>query len=675
MKVILAKTAGFCFGVNRAINMVEEALNQNMGRVIYSLGRIIHNKQVIEKFEQRGVTIVEDIEEVPDKSLLVIRAHGISPEIYDGILEKKLEIIDTTCPFVKKIHKKVAECINTGKKVVIVGDKNHPEVIGIKGWNKNAIIIDSEEEAQKLEFDGEICIVAQTTLSNEKWESINTTIKDKVKDCEVCNTICSATYERQKEAKEIAEKADLMIIVGDPGSSNSRKLYEISKKYCNNAIFIENANQLDISALSTQHSALGFKVGITAGASTPDRIIKEVVNKMSQMNDTTEEMSFAELFEQSMKTVKQDEITRGKIISITDKEVFVDLGYKADGIISMDEFSDDPEEKPANLYKVGDEIDVYVVNVNDGEGNVLLSRKRIEHIKGWNKLEEAFEKGTFLKGVISDVVNGGVIAPICGVRVFIPASLLSDRRIENLNDFRKKPVTLKIVDFNRYKKKAVGSQKAFLVLEKEKTKKDMWEKIEIGQVVQGVASRVTNFGVFVDIGGIDGLIHISELSWNRIKHPSEVVKEGQQLEVRIIDIDKEKDRISLGYRKTMDDPWQSILDNKVEVGQVVKSKVVSMMPFGAFVEIQPGLTGLVHISQISDKRIAKPQDVLKIGQEVEAKITEIDKEKKKISLSIKETLPAFADESVGVTEGQELISNEHNEEMNVTVGDLLKQEE
>lgn len=685
MEIVLAKTAGFCFGVNRAIRMVEDCLEENKDRKVFSHGPVIHNKEVVNELEKKGLKTIEDIAMADRDSIVIIRAHGAAAETYEGLKQKNIEIVDATCPFVKNIHRKAEQSGRDGRKTVIVGDKNHPEVIGIMGWDKNAVVIGSEEEAEDLETLDNACVVAQTTLSMDKWESICDIIRQKQKNVEICNTICSATSERQKEAKEIAGNVDVMIVIGDPNSSNTRKLYELSKIYCFDTFLIENKNQLkkilekdNIFKYKKQDSGheTELKVGVTAGASTPDRIIKEVIDSMSEVNKPVEEeVSFEELFEKSIRTIEDGQVLKGRIIGITGKEVFVDLGYKADGIIPMDEYSDDPNDKPTDRYKAGDEIEVYVLKVNDGEGNVLLSRKRLEYLKGWDKVSEAYEKGTTVNGVVSEVVNSGVIALFSGIRVFVPASQLSDRHVDDLSQFLRKPITLKIIDFNRQKKKVVGSHKAILQSEREENKKILWEKLEVGQVLKGTVRRLTDFGVFVDIGGIDGLIHISELSWNRIKHPSEVVKEGQELEVSVMDINKEKEKVSLGYKKTMDDPWQKNIKD-YEVGKVVKGKVVNLMPFGAFVEIESGLTGLVHISQISNKRINKPQEVLSLGEEVEAKITEIDMEKKKISLSIKEILPVEAGIKTesGKGEAAEEIPDEHKEEMKLTLGDLVSQD-
>lgn len=708
MKLEVANTAGFCFGVNRAVKMAEETVNNYKDKDIYSLGPIIHNKDVVEDFEKKGLKIIDDISELKENDVLIIRAHGVPKAIYDKAEEKNIIIVDATCPFVKKIQNKVSNFTEEGFSTVIVGDRDHPEVIGIKGWNGESIVVGDESEAEKLDLKGKVCVVAQTTLVKEKWDRICNIIKEKAPGCEISNTICSATSERQQEGKKIAGEADVMIVIGDPHSSNSQKLYQICKQDCKNTYFIENAKQIDKEwltnkklghgnqktevgsrdtvadndfncQLSTVNRQLDFKVGITAGASVPQHIIKEVVNAVNDLEKQNgEEMSFGELLEGSVKRIESGEVLKGRVIRVSHNEIFVDLGYKADGIIPYEEFSDNPEEKPSELYKVGDEIDVYVIKVNDGEGNVLLSRKRIEYLKGWDRIEEAYKNGELLNGIVNEVVNAGAIVLVTGVRVFIPASQFSDKPGTDLLQYIKKPVAIKIIDFNRQKKKVIGSRKAVILKEKEELAKKRWETIEIGQTVKGTVKRLADFGAFVDIGGIDGLIHISELAWGKIKHPSEVVSEGQEVEVTITDINKEKGKVSLSYKKTLDNPWEVGIKN-YNAGDVIKGKVVNMMPFGAFVEFAAGLTGLVHISQISDKRIGKPQEVLNLGQEVEAKITEIDMEKKKISLSIKELLPVVEiKEQKSTDEGQksgaEEIPTEYKEEMNLTLGDLFQKD-
>ncbi|MGE5474767.1 MAG: bifunctional 4-hydroxy-3-methylbut-2-enyl diphosphate reductase/30S ribosomal protein S1 [Ignavibacteriales bacterium] len=712
MELVVAKTAGFCFGVNRAVTMANEEVERTNGKKIYSLGPIIHNKQVSENFEKKGLKVINDISEIKEGDVLIIRAHGVPENIYRAAQEKGITIVDATCPFVKKIHSKVSEHSAKGYKTIIVGDKNHPEVIGIKGWDQDAIVIGEEIEAEKLDLEGQVCVVAQTTITKDKWDNTCRIISDKIPKCEFFNTICNATSERQEEAKGISKRVDVMLVIGDPNSSNSQKLYEICKKHCARTYFIENAEQIDknwfisqktenfqkqavqgkrergngayieyVSTAATEETQQceayqNFRVGITAGASVPEHIIKEVINIMAENEKQNgEEMSFEELFEGSIKRIEPEEVLKGKVIRVSNNEVFVDLGYKADGIIPKEEFSDNTEEIPSEIYKAGDEIDVYVIKVNDGDGNVLLSRKRIEYLKGWDKIEEAYKSGEFVKGIVNEVVNGGVIAVVTGIRVFIPMSQFSDKPGQDLLQYIKKPVMLKLIDFNKERKKVVGSRRAFLLKEREENKKKCWDTIGVGQTVKGIVKRLTDFGAFVDIGGIDGLIHVSELSWGKIKHPSEIVREGQEVEVRIIDMDKEKDKVSLSYKKTLDDPWETGIKS-YQVGDVVKGKVVNMMPFGAFVEFALGLTGLVHISQISNKRIGKPQEVLEINQEVEAKITEINLENKKISLSIKELLPAIEietkkTEASSKNNEDEEIPSEHKEEMNLTLGDLL----
>ncbi len=667
LEIIVAKTSGFCFGVSRAIRMVEDSLEKDSKKKIYSLGPIIHNRQVVEDFKNKGVEIIEQLDQAQKNAILIIRAHGISPEVYEQIKENNIEVVDTTCPFVSKIHSKVSECSKSGYSIVIVGDRSHPEVVGIKGWDKDAVVVENEDEAAGVNISGKACVVAQTTLSEQKWDKICSVLKERIAEPEFFNTICSATSDRQREARDIAGKVDVMFVIGDPNSSNTRKLLEIGSEYCPRTYLIENASQLDVNILKEND-----RVGVTAGASTPDWIIEEVIGKMNQINKTAdEELNFEKMYEESMRVLHDGDIVKGRVIRASDKEVFVDLGYKADGIIPQEEISDNPDQRTGEVFKAGDEIEVYIMKVNDGEGNVLLSKKRIEYIKGWDRLAEAYSKGELVEGFVSEVVNSGVIALVSGVRVFIPASQLSDRHVDDLSKFVKKPVTLKILEFNRQKKKVIGSHKVVLQKETEEARKNLWENIEVGQILTGTVKRLTDFGAFVDIGGMDGLIHISQLSWNRIKHPSEVVKEGQQVEVSILDINKEKGKISLGYRKDIDNPWESAI-NRYEVGSIVKGKVVNLMPFGVFIELEPGLTGLVHISQVSRKRINKPQEVLSLGQEVEAKITEIDREGKRISLSIKEALPVIEDEAQAKNETQdEVIPDEHKEDMKVTLGDLI----
>ncbi len=685
MEIIVAKTAGFCFGVSNAVKKTYQLLDRTPGQ-LYTFGPIIHNDQVVNELCSKGVKIAQTVDDIDETGCVVIRAHGVGPAVYEELGRKSIEVVDGTCPDVKKIHKLVNEKYREGYQIVIVGDKNHPEVIGINGWCDNTAFIaenteDIDEFSSKIS-NKPICVVAQTTITSEKWQTINEYLNKVFENIIKFDTICNATSRRQNEAAEIAKDVDFMVVVGSKHSSNTRKLFEICKNYCKETYNIETSGDLppmDIKKIK--------KVGITAGASTPDWIIKEVIEKMSEFNIQENEMSFKEAFESSLVTLQTGQIVKGKIIGYNNAEVFVDMGFKSDGIIPIEEFSDDPDFKPETSLKVGEEVEVFVVRVNDGEGNVVLSKKKVDSLKNWDKIEEALENKTPVKAKITEVVNGGVIATSGGLRIFIPASQVSDRFVKDLSEFNKQVVNVRILEINKQKRKIVGSVRAILAEEKGRLSSQIWENIEIGKKYDGVVKSLTDFGAFVDIGGVDGLIHVSELAWTKVKHPSEVLKVGDKVSVTILEFDKEKSRISLGYRKAEDNPWFSAAE-KYKVGEVVKGKVVRLVPFGAFVELEKGIDALVHISQISSVRIGKPGDVLQVGQEVEAKVTEFNGEAKKIGLSIKEVAPidppskqeekteeakpaeAGTGEETKV-EAEEVIPSEHKEDMSINIGDLI----
>lgn len=679
MKILVAKSAGFCFGVNKAVNIVYDLLDKHEKNV-YTLGPIIHNDQLVNDLRNKGVEVISDISKALPEGKVVIRTHGVTPDVYEKVAENKLELIDATCPYVKKIHNLVKEKYEEGCSIIIAGDEEHPEVKGINGWCGNkAFIANSPEDVDRIpELDGKCCIVAQTTITKEKWENINIKLKKKCKNIIKFDTICNATSNRQSEAGMIARIADIMIVIGSRSSSNTQKLYEISKKYCPRTYYIETFGDLppiDISNIEV--------LGITAGASTPDLIIKEVIEKMDELNKQEKEMNFKEAFESSMVTLQSGEIVKGRIIGFNNAEIYVDLGYKSDGIISVSEYTDDPDFKPENSLKVGEEIEVYIIRVNDGEGSVQLSKKKVDAMRSIDFVEQAFENKTPVTAKVVEVTNGGLIASSNGVRIFIPASQISDRYVKDLNDYLKKTLTVKIVEFNKQKKKIVGSQKIILAEQRERTGNEFWANIEVGKKYEGIVKSLMDFGAFVDIGGVDGLVHVSELSWNKVKHPSEVLKVGDSIDVTVLEFDREKRRISLGYRKSEENPWIKAAE-KYKVGDVVKGRVVRLVPFGVFIELEKGMDGLVHISQISNIRIAKPGDVLSIGQEVDAKVVEFNLEAKKISLSIKEVSPIdpvqpvpevkaaekpIADKDEVIID--ELIPNEHREEMKNTIGDVL----
>lgn len=632
--ITVAKTAGFCYGVKRAVDNVYKQAAE--GRKIATLGPVIHNPQVIADLERRGVIVCGAVSDIPEGYTAVIRAHGVPQRVYDELEGR--EYIDLTCPFVSKIHKIVNEHYKKGYKIVIVGDKNHPEVIGINGWcGDSALIINSpDEQIDENLSNYDVCIVAQTTIKREIFVQTVQNLKKTCKSTLIFDTICSATRDRQEEAVQLAKASDMMLVVGGRESSNTRKLFEISKQYCDNTYHIETYEE--IPQKSTYK-----KIGITAGASTPVSIIEEVVKAMSE--NLKNEESFAELFEQyEGKALSNGDIIDGTVVEVRSNEVIVDLGgFKYNGQLAADQLSDDPSLKPSDVVKEGDTIKVYVVGVNDGEGKVVLSRKKLVAMESWNKIKAAYESGEILEGKIIKAVKGGLIALTEGSQVFIPARQASERFVQDLQSFVDTTVQYRIIEIDERRKRVIGSVRVILE-EKKAAEEAFWASAEVGKRYHGTVKSLTNFGAFVDIGGVDGLVHISELSWNKIKHPSEVVKEGDVLDVYIKDLNPETKKISLGFKKAEDNPWV-IAQTKIHKGDVVKCKIVRMLPFGAFAEIIPNVDGLIHISQIADRRIGKPEDVLTIGQEVEAKVTDVNWDEKKISLSIRELIAPSAEKT------------------------------
>lgn len=628
MEMFLAQSAGFCFGVKRAIDIAYQTADESNNKV-YTLGPIIHNEQVINRLKELGINEIDSLDSITENSTVIIRTHGVAPEIYESLISSNIDFIDATCPFVKKIHKIVREYHNKGYKIIIFGDKNHPEVQGINGWcDYSAYIVENLSQIENSETSDKVCIVAQTTFSKEIWKKIKEFAKTSCKDVLLFDTICSATYERQKEAKEIAEKSDCMIVIGGRHSSNTKKLFDICAKLCPNTFHIETVSELPKSVLDRN------AIGVTAGASTPEWIIKEVISIMSEEEKRVGELSFAEQLDESLVNPKTGDIITGTVISITPTEVYVDIGFKADGVIPLDQLTSDPDAKPEDLVTLGGEIEAFVYRVSDIEGTVGLSVKKLTSLAAKKKLEEALETREVLKGKVVDAVNGGVIVSYSEMRVFVPASQASVRFLKDLKSLVGQEVSFRIIEINQRRRKLIGSIKSV----EEETRKlqleSFWSTAEIGKEYDGVVKSITDFGVFVDIGGVDGLVHISELSWGKIKHPSEVTSVGDTLRVFIISLNKETNKISLGFKRKEDNPWLKAQE-MYNVGDVVNVKIVRLVAFGAFAELLPTVDGLIHISQISVERIIKPSSVLSIGQEVDAKITNIDWENKKISLSIR----------------------------------------
>ncbi|MBP1737349.1 MAG: ribosomal protein S1p [Oscillospiraceae bacterium] len=637
MKVTLGKHAGFCYGVKRAVELAEQMAAS--GRPCVMLGPIIHNEHVIHRLGELGVGCVSSIEEIPDGSAVLLRSHGESADVHEKLHARGLEIIDAACPNVVRIHQIVSDAENRGRTPVIIGTPSHPEVMAIAGWCRSPVILDSPAAVEAWIGDNThlrelpITVVSQTTSTQVLWNSCLEKIKKQCTNAEIFDTICSATVNRQSEAQELAANNDIMVVVGDPRSSNTRRLAELCRELCPTVLSIEDAGELESDAMPDAVS-----VGITAGASTPGWIIKEVYDKMSdEIKEMEIEESFAEMLEKSIKTLNTGEKVTGVVVNITPTEIQVDLGAKHAGYIPLSELSDDPSVKAEDLVKVGDEIETYIMRVNDVEGIVTLSKKRLDSVKNWDDVERAKEEHTVVEGTVTEENKGGVVVNVRGIRVFVPASQTGLPREADMKELIKKRVRLYITEVNRSRRRLVGSIRAVSAEERTVKANEVWSAIEVGKHYQGEVKSLTSYGAFVDIGGVDGMVHISELSWSRIKNPSEVVKSGDKVEVYVISFDPDKKKISLGMKDRSQNPWE-VFVGQYSVGDVASVRVVKLMTFGAFAEVVPGVDGLIHISQIADHRIEKPGDVLSEGQIVEAKITEIDTEKKKISLSIRAAL-------------------------------------
>jgi 4-hydroxy-3-methylbut-2-enyl diphosphate reductase len=632
LKITTAKSAGFCFGVQRAVDLVYEEVQK--GENVYTFGPIIHNEEVVADLCKKGVIVIESAEELKTLPLgtIIIRSHGVSEAIQKELSSHGHNIIDATCPYVKKIHRAVREKSDDGQHVIIIGSSNHPEVEGIIGWcRKNLCIsdtsgytvIENETEAEQfgLPKDRKLCIVAQTTFNYKKFQDLVEIILKKGYDIFVLNTICNATEERQTEAYQLAQQSDAMIVVGGKQSSNTRKLYEICKNECENTYYIQKLDDLDLNLFKSYRN-----VGITAGASTPNNIIKEVHTVMS-------EKSFEQLLEEE-KVVKisNGDVVEGIVLGVKEDEIILNIGYKSEGIITRNEYTNTPNLDLRTVVTVGDKMSAKVLKVNDGEGQVALTYKRLAAEKGNKRLEEAFENHEVLSAKVAAVLNGGLSVIIDEARVFIPASLISDSYEKDLAKYAGEKIDFVITEFNPKKRRIIGDRKQLIVAKKEGLKKDLFEKIKVGMTVEGTVKNITDFGAFIDLGGADGLLHISEMSWGRVENPKKVFKVGETVKAFVKDIQGEKIALSLKFEGA--NPWINAED-KFAVGNIVTGTVARMTDFGAFIELEPGIDALLHVSQISKEHVEKPSDALKIGQEITAKVVEFNKDDKKISLSVK----------------------------------------
>ena len=637
-EVILAKSAGFCFGVRRAVELAQQVAQS--GQPYVMLGPVIHNDHVIADLEAQGVRCVASLEEVPPGCGVIIRSHGEGKAVYDQLAAMGCPVADATCVKVAHIHEIVKDASDRGRQVIIIGAPEHPEVKAIAGWCIGAKIFRNMAELTEfLEIWNEnsqkpVTLVSQTTSTDRIWIPCREKVKKECTNAEIFDTICNATCMRQSEAQSLAERCQAMIVIGDRKSSNTTRLAELCRAHCPLVYHISRAEELDPRKVSGVAS-----VGITAGASTPGWIIKEVKDKMSEENINAMEIeeSFADMLEKSIKTLNTGDKVTGVVTGITATEVNVDLGTKHAGYIPLSELSDDPSVKPEDIVKVGDEIETYVMRVNDVEGVATLSKKRLDSVKNWDTIEAAVEEKTILEGTVTEVNKGGIVVNVKGIRVFVPASQTGKPRGADLSEMVKEQVKLRITEVNRSRRRVVGSIRSVLAEERAAKAAEVWANIEEGKHYEGTVKSLTSYGAFVDIGGVDGMVHVSELSWSRIKNPAEVVSVGDKVNVYVISFDAEKKKISLGMKDRNEDPWEKFTST-YEVGSVASVRVVKLMTFGAFAEIVPGVDGLIHISQIADHRIEKPGDELEEGQIVDVKITDIDYDRKKVSLSIRALL-------------------------------------
>ena len=640
-EIILAEHAGFCFGVKNAVNAAYEEIEKAHadGVSLYCLGSLIHNRDVTDELKEKGLITIDSVDDAPEGCRLLIRAHGEPDETYEKATKKGISIVDATCPLVGRVHKIAKEVSGRGRTLLVIGDRNHPEIIGILGSTDGVrAAVETPEEARAFTqaHRGEgITIVSQTTLIAETFEKCTEAAKEvEGADIEVINTICKATQQRQEAAAELARKADIMIVLGDEQSSNCKKLVEICKKYCCNVL--TNIN------LPLQIFPKNCIIGVAAGASTPERKIKEVIASMSEThkNQNEEMIDMSQMMDEIEKSLKlpgRNEDVDGTVVQVTKDYVVVNIGRKKDGMLPKSEVALEEGQELTDVFKEGAAVSARVIKTDDGEGNILLSTKRLKSMENWDELSSAMDGKEVVNVTVTREVKGGVIANYKEISGFIPMSQLADHYVETAEDYIGKALPVLVTKVDQKRNKAVFSHKAFLTGERDKKLAEVWEQIHVGDVVEGKVMRFTDYGAFVDIGGIDGLLHISEISWGKLKHPQEVLEIGQTIDVKILSMNAEKGKISLGYKQNNPEPW-SVIDEGYQVGQVVKGKVVQIKEYGAFVELAPGLDGLVHISEIAHKRVIKVSEELQLGQEVEAKILEIDKERRRISLSIKATL-------------------------------------
>lgn len=620
MKIIVAKNSGFCNGVRRSVDLANKASEKNIKT--YTLGPLVHNPTQVKMLEEKGVSVVDENEVLKIKnSQIVIRSHGVSENLKENLKKNSNEVVDATCPVLLNIYKKIIEKEHEGYTIVIIGDKEHPEIKAMASYVNNGIIIKDETEAKNITNMSKLYVVSQTTNRIDFFENIAHELEKTNDDVVIENTICNATRLRQEACKSLSKEVDCMIVVGGFNSSNTNKLYQIAQKYCENVQRIETVKDLPLQKLSNFNI-----IGVIAGASTPDQVIEEVVNRMDDL--TNEELMNS--IEDSMKKIYPRDVVNGTIIDVKDDEVFVDIQYRADGIVKLDEMTEEQRENPKDNFEIGQEVEVYVIKLDDGEGNVSLSTRRVEGMKNWKNLREAYENDQTVEGDVTGANKGGLTAKVMGINGFVPASQIAPYFVKNFKKFVGEHWDLKIISIDERKNRLVLSRKDIV----EEKLDEQWDELEEGQVITGKVARLTDFGAFIEIGSLDGLLHVSDIAWTRVEHPKDVLNIGDDIEVKILKLNKEKNRISLGRKQLLEKPFAEFT-NEHEVGDVITGKVVNLLDFGAFVEVSEGVEGLIHVSEISWDHVEKPSDELNVGDEVEVKILSIDPEEEKIGLSIK----------------------------------------
>lgn len=627
--------AGFCFGVRRALEKAESAVNEKDN--VYALGPLIHNAQEVQRLSDKGIHVVDELKAI-DAGTVIIRTHGAPPSTFEEAQNRGVELIDATCPLVKAVHKKVARLDEEDYQVIIIGDPSHPEVQGIVGWTPHkAYVVQSEEDIERLPDFSRVGVVAQTTQRKEKVDSLVARLEEKYGEVKSLNTICTATAVRQEAARRLSQEVDLMIVVGGRHSSNTRKLADVCSDSGTPAHLVEKASELEEDWFHGVN-----KVGLTAGASTPEWMIKEVMRRMEEIKNSVEEVTPEVQESQEESTGEKDlglpalnigDTVKGTVVRIEDDSVLVDIGHKSEGVIPINELGLKADEKPADILKEGQEIVVRVLSVDDDNG-LVLSLKKVEEEKAWTRVEEAYNNGDIIVGPVTEEVKGGLLVDV-GLRAFMPASHVERGYVSDLSQYVGREVRVKVIELDRSKNRVILSQKEVMDEEFEAQKEKTWNELAEGQVRKGIVKGVTDFGAFVDLGGVDGLLHVSEMAWGRVEHPSDVVAEGQEIDVKILKVDRENDKISLGLKQILPDPWNTV-DERYKVDSFVEGRVMRLAPFGAFVQLEPGVEGLIHISQLADHHVATVDEVVKEGDLVKAKVLRVQKSERKISLSLKE---------------------------------------